>query len=179
MAKLYGTCLISILILFAIPTSCLSYLPPKTPVLEALKQGKHAFIGRLISVKYINEKKGIERAEGVFEVLLPIYGAVPKKNKKTKIIYYTTYEVDPCLDFEKIPVGTVSLFIFKGDQNWAPERYNLSYCWPRIDLSYEITSSERGLRSEEGTLDMKLISGWWAGKITVKKLHRYIKNKKD
>jgi len=179
MAKTYIIFFFSLLIGLAIPLPCFSYLPPETPIVEALEQGSHAFVGRLISVEYVNEEKGIERAEGMFEILLPIYGTVPKKGEKTKIIYYTTYEVDPCLDFEKVPVGTVSVFIFKGKQNLAPENYTLSYCWPRIDLSYEITNSQWNLESEIGILNVRLISGWWDGKVSVKKLHSYIDTKKN
>jgi hypothetical protein len=168
------------LLIILFPVSGLAYEPPRTPVDVALANGKRAFVGKLISFRYIEKSKGIETVEGQFEVLFPIYGNLPEKNERIKIKYHTLYEVDPCLDFEEIPAGTIVLFVFKSVPVLSKKVLELNYCWTQdMDLAYKISSPIKSYEDDSATLQLNLISGWWSGDISLKKLRGFVRRNVD
>lgn len=171
--------LIPVLIILC-PISGLAYEPPSTPVDVALAKGKRAFVGKLISSRYIEKRKGVETVEGQFEVLFPIYGNVPEKNERITIRYHTLYEVDPCLDFEEIPAGTTVLFVFKSVPVLPKKVFELDYCWGQhMDSAYKISTPIKSYENDRATIQLNLISGWWSGDISLRRLRGFVKRNVD
>jgi hypothetical protein len=141
---------------------------PRTPPIVAVQRSQVSFIGEVLETDEISSSgQGVTTAFAMVRIVTPIKCS-PNVMATIMIEYHPLYEVGSCLDLEDITKGSIILFTFQHDLSNGI--YEISYCWPNIDLAYSMVCDAQAMTQVQLPIQLHLLSGSWNGKVTIEQI---------